>query len=209
MKVRILDPGFLNLTGVFGRFNFTDGVSDEISQADAEYLGCIVRVEVVGGDDEGKNPSVTQQMVDRRDMELKEVMTTNPVAEAEARKAAEKALKDKQLKESVKASIAANEEARQAKAAAEVVDPATLDYTYTKEDLGALVKKGGIAELRAFTESYGIKGTSVNKIITGMLELKEVYAKPAAAEVPEGAPAVPVAEEGEENDVVETTPVQE
>lgn len=207
MKVRILDPGFLGLTGVFGRFNFTDGISDELSQADAEYLGCVIRVEVVGGDDEGKNPSVTQQMVDKRDMEMKEVMTTSPKAEAEAREAAKKAKKEAELKAAVKASEEANDAARKAKAESEVIDSATLDYSYTKEDLAKLVSKGGIAELRAFTEQYGVKGTSVNKIVAGMLELKEVYAKPVAepaAAEQAGAPVVEEAKEGEDNDVVDT-----
>lgn len=206
MKVRILDPGFLGLTGVFGRFNFTDGISDELSQADAEYLGCVIRVEVVGGDDEGKNPSVTQQMVDKRDMEMKEVMTTSPKAEAEAREAAKKAKKEAEMKAAVKASEEANDAARKAKAESEVIDPATLDYSYTKEDLAKLVSKGGIAELRAFTEQYGVKGTSVNKIVAGMLELKEVYAKPVAEPAAEqaGAPVVEEAKEGEDNDVVDT-----
>lgn len=197
MKVRILDPGFLGYTGIFGRFNFTDGVSDELSQADAEYLGCVIRVEIVGGDQEGQNPSVTQQMVDRRELEMKEVMTTSPQAEQEAREAAERAQKQAKLLADVKAGLNKKAEEQKAKAEAGKIDPATLDYTYTKEDLSKLVSKGGIAELRAFAEPYGVKGTSVAKLVAAMLELKDVYDKPV---VETAAPEPTEAEEAEEGD---------
>lgn len=216
MKVRILDPGFIGFTGVFGRHTFTDGISNDISEADAEWLGACVAVEIVGGENDGKNPSVTQQMVDKRNMEMEGVMTTSPADEAAAREAAERAQKAQAAAEVLKK--IADKQAGKTGNGGEA--PKVLTYDYTKEDLAALVSKGGIAHLRAFTEQYGVKGTSVKKIVDAMLELKSQnapVAQPAAPTVEEakpgedndvvtteGAPVVPAAPEAGDDDVVDT-----
>lgn len=190
MKIRILAQGFEHYTGHFGTVAFEDGVSEEISGPDAQRMGSIMHVEVVGT---GENPSVTQMLVDTRNRNLEEIGETKTLAQLdEEAKAAARANKQS----ADKAESQPKHSAGQTEAPS--VDPATLDYSYTKEDLGALVAKQGIAGLRAFSEPYGIKGRSVRTIIEDMLALKDTFAKPKAAVIED---------EDDGMELVEETPV--
>lgn len=48
MKIRIKEPGYEKLTGPFGMVKFENGVSEDITQREADQIGASVRVEVVG-----------------------------------------------------------------------------------------------------------------------------------------------------------------
>lgn len=191
MKIRILDPGFANMTGLLGTVEFVDGVSvEEVSSAEAARLGTILSIEIVGT---GVNPSITQLMVDTHNKNLDELGLTQPgLLEPQP---------EAPVKELAPESPSVSAEDQHAAPA--------LSWSFTEEELDALVKKEGIAGLRAFSEQYGINGQSIAKIVKALLEAKAEQAPvkqvepEAEAPVAEEAPVVeeaPVAEE-----VVETT----
>ena len=61
--VTLKDPGFKNLTGMFGRHLFENGRSIEsLSDQDAALFGAIAAVTT----DDGHNPSITQKAIDTR-----------------------------------------------------------------------------------------------------------------------------------------------
>lgn len=164
MKVKILDAGFAGMTGWFGTVHFTDGVSDEISAAEAERLGCILNIETL----EGVNPSATQRLVDVRDRDMAEMGELGNLAKqgAEGEQTAQEAAPvEEPAQEPVVEKAAAVE----------------LDYSYTKEQLEKMADTQGIAGLRAFAEPYGVTGRSINVIISTMLALAE--SKAPAVEV--------------------------
>lgn len=201
MKVRLLDPGFKNFTGQFGFVDFVDGVSDDISRAEAERLGCILPVEEVGT---GRNPAITQSMVERHNQNLEEMGVARTVGRTVA------AISEQPTAPKPAAAKVEN-------TAEPVKVPVELKYDYTEEDLDALIKKEGIAGLRAFTEAYGVNGKSIPSIVKKMMELKaeknpvkQVEPEPVVvvepvAEVVEPvveAPAETVTEVVEDDDVV-------
>lgn len=157
MQVRLTDPGFAGFTGFMGTVKFVDGVSEHISAAEAERLGCIVAIE----DLEGHNPSATQRMVDTHKHNLEELVSRGQGV-----------------------SGASNHEVRKQKPAktaeqpidevAIVVDdsPAGLDFSFTREDLEALADKEGISGLRNFAGSYSVKGRAIIEIIDELMALK-------------------------------------
>lgn len=179
MKIRILAPGFENYTGYFGTIAFEDGVSEEVSGPDAQRMGSILHVEVVGT---GENPSVTQVMVDTRNRNLDDIGGT-PKTLAELDEEAKAA--------ALVAKVEARAQAKKTTTAPEgspVIDLTVLSYDYDKDTLRELVGKQGIAGLRSFSEPYGIKGRSVKDIVNDMLALKDSM-KPAPVEAP--APTEP------------------
>lgn len=195
MKIRILETGFTDYTGMFGSVEFVNGVSVDISQAEAQRFGSVMRVEVEGT---GVNPSVTQALVDDRNKNLVDVGgSTKTLAEldAEAKAAAKKAEANRKKQEAENGPKTGAEQ----NGGVPVDSPKDLDFSYTVEDLKELVGKQGIAGLRSFAEPYGIKGRAVKGIIDDLMELKQ-NSQPAApvAEAP-----VQQAGEGEENDVLE------
>lgn len=61
MKIKLIEPGWASLTGMFGVVEFVDGVSvHEVSQAEASRLASIVQIETL----DGVNPSPAQQILD-------------------------------------------------------------------------------------------------------------------------------------------------
>lgn len=183
MKIRILDPGFANLTGLLGTTEFVDGVSvDEVSRAEAERLGTILSIENA---DTGVNPSLTQHMVDTHNKNVEEL----GLKFANLRKAT-----------TTQPEVAENQPEvvpQGAPVQAPVQPPAALSYDYTIEQLDALVAKEGIAGLRAFADQYGINDKSIAGLVKKLMDEKAVFTKPAQKE--------PEPESDEENDVVEET----
>lgn len=150
MQVRILDPGFAGFTGFFGTIKFENGVSEHISGAEAERLGCIVAIE----DMEGHNPSATQRMVDTHKHNLDELLARG---------------------QGVSGASAVDQKPVNVAAVATKGQPsavAGLNYAFSREDLEDLADKEGIAGLRAFAGSYAIKGRAIAEIIDELLALK-------------------------------------
>lgn len=185
MKVRIIDSGFANFTGMFGSVEFVGGVSDDISKAEAERLGAILRIECA---DTGVNPSSTQRMVDVHNQNVSEILRREApmlaAKEAEAAAEAEKVAKVAKVANAIVKSQA--------------VVPVGLDYSYTEDDLDAIVKREGIAGLRGFSEKYGVNGRSIASMIKELMILAA-----------EHAPVATPVEETEPKDSVEETLTEE
>ena len=158
MQVRITDPGFANLTGLLGSVQFVDGVSENISNAEAERLGCIIKCETL----EGVNPSATQRMIDVKGRGVDDLVKAGKgVSGATQPNSAQAApVVEEKVEEKV--------EVEQP----QVAGPASLVFNFTQEQLEALADSQGIAGLRSFAEPYGIKGRAIAEIITELMALK-------------------------------------
>lgn len=160
MKVKILDKGFANYTGAFGTVSFVDGVSEEISNAEATQLGNILAVENV---ETKENPSITQQMAVRRDQSMAEISKRQtPIEPSGTPKqvfGVPNDAGDKILPLADKTQMR------------NIVQNG-LSYDYTEADLDALVQKEGIAGLRAFAEPYGVNGRSIAGMVKELMEQK-------------------------------------
>lgn len=168
MKIRITDPGFANLTGLFGTIEFVDGVSVEsVSRAEAARLATILRIEVEGT---GENPSTTQQMVDLHKKNLEEL----GIKEAGLRKVVPGEVQEGPEVVKQEAITAPNTSA--------AVIRSELSYDFTEDDLAAIADKQGIAGLRAFADKYSVNDKSVAGLIKKLLNLKAEHAKPAQEE---------------------------
>lgn len=196
MKLRILDAGFANMTGLLGTVEFVDGVSvEEVSSAEAARLGTILSIEVVGT---GANPSTTQLMVDTHNKNLDELGLTQP------------GLLEPQPEAPVKELAPESPSV----GASDPTATPVLSWSFTEEELDALVKKEGIAGLRAFSEQYGINGQSIAKIVKALLvaqaeqvPVKQVEPEAEAPVVTE--PEAPVVVEPVVETPVVETPVVE
>jgi len=190
MKIRILDKGFANLTGPFGTVEFVDGVSvDEVSAAEAARLGTILSVECV---DSGKNPSTTQLMVDIHAKNTEEL----GIKAAGLRKAT-----------TVQPQVADNQPESVPQASHETVKAVlegtpALKYDYDVEQLDALVKREGIAGLRAFASAYAVNGQSVATIIKKLMELKAENVKPEQEEPKKEEPTAEEVEEARKAEIL-------
>lgn len=164
MKIRILDPGFAGYNGLFGSVEFVDGLSEEISGAEAARLASFLHVET----EEGKNPSITQHMVETRDQNLADLgQAPEPVVPAPV--------------------VPVKPESGSAPAPESApVDKSTLSYEFTEEQIDELVKTQGIAGLRAFSDQYGVNGRSIAAIVKELFDLKALYNPPK-----QEAPVVP------------------
>lgn len=186
MKVRIIDSGFANFTGMFGSVEFVGGVSDDISKAEAERLGAILRIECA---DTGVNPSSTQRMVDVHNQNVSEILRREApmLAAKEAEAAAEAAAEAEKVAKVANAIVKS-----------QAVVTVCLDYSYTEDDLDAIVKREGIAGLRGFSEKYGVNGRSIASMIKELMILAA-----------EHAPVAQPVEETEPKDSVEETLTEE
>lgn len=157
MQIKITDPGFAGYTGAFGAVNFVDGVSEEVSAAEAQSLGNILRVEVLGT---GENPSITHKMAELRDKNMDEMgshrafASEGPVSVSTIPNDAGDKL------------FPVADKAEMRKAAA------GLDFSYSEDDLAELVKKEGIAGLRAFAEGYDVNDRSIAGMVKKLMDLK-------------------------------------
>lgn len=162
MQVKITDPGFAGFTGHFGSVYFEDGVSEHISNAEAERLGCIVKCETL----DGVNPSATQRMVDIQSKNLDELLAMG--------KGVDGADRNKAQNGEIKSSVAKPGEeppAAQTGTATPAGVKPSLDFT--REDLEALADKDGIAGLRNIGSQHGVKGRSITEIINELMVIKQ------------------------------------
>lgn len=163
MQVKITDPGFAGFTGHFGTVWFEDGVSEHISSAEAERLGCIVKCETL----EGQNPSATQRMVDIQQKNLDELLAEGKGVVGADRNAEQKPAQVEQpagdQADQVNQPVAKTEEATVATAGGKP--------TFTRKQLEELADKEGIAGLRNIGSQYGVKGRSIVEIIDELTAL--------------------------------------
>lgn len=169
MQVKITDPGFAGFTGHFGTVYFENGVSEHISSAEAERLGCIVRCE----DLDGVNPSATQRMVDIQHKNLDELMAAG--------------------KGNVGASRVTEQVPTGNQTVAKTTDQVSTpqgkqpSLNFTREQLEALADKEGIAGLRNIGSQHGVKGRSIAEIISELMAI-QAAANPVAQVEPVAAP---------------------
>ena len=138
---------------MMGSVYFENGVSEEISTAEAERLGCIFAIETL----EGLNPSSTQRLIDTNNFSYDEIVAVKsaPPAEQVEEKTEQVEEKTEQVEEKPKAPVGV---------------PA--DLSFSREDLEALADKEGIAGLRNIGSQFGIKGRSISEIIDELLALQ-------------------------------------
>lgn len=192
MKIRILDKGFAKLTGLFGTVEFVDGVSvEDVSAAEAARLGTILSIENA---DTGINPSTTQLMVDTHKKNMHELglVSANIVHSSELPK--------------VEVPVVVTPEAGEAPKTPEAqgsAGPVVLDWTFTVDDLDAIVKKEGVAGLRTFAEPYDVNDRSIAGLVQKLMEakalnapVKQVEPEPEVLFVP--AVEAPVVVEGDD-----------
>jgi hypothetical protein len=166
MKIRLVGNGYHAMNGLFGDVEFKDGVSlYPVSPAQARFFASITTVEnAEDGQELGDNAHFQSAL-------NMEAVTVNlpTLAELEA--------------QGTPAEVGQEEQKAQALPAG----------AYTKEQLEAIADKGGIAALRDIAEPLGIKGTSIGKIIMGVLA-KQAPAEPEVQTFPEGQPDVVTSE---------------
>lgn len=168
MKIRIVGNGYEAFTGMFGDVEFKDGVSVcPVSPSQARFFASITTVEnAEDGTELGDNARFQSAM-------NMEAQTFNLPTLAE-------------LQASCQCAEVGHDES----------EPQKAEVAHTKESLEAIADKGGIAELRKIAEPLGIKGTSIGKIIDGILCAQSAQA-PAAQSLPEGQPDVVTSEKAE------------
>jgi len=167
MQVKITDPGFAGFTGHFGTVYFENGVSEHISSAEAERLGCIVKCETL----DGQNPSATQRMVDIQHKNLDELLAQGKGVVGADRAAV-------QTPESNQ-TVAKTEDA-----GGETKPGVQPSLNFTREDLEALADKEGITGLRNIGSQHGVKGRSIADIIDELMAI-QAAAKPVVQAVAE------------------------
>lgn len=166
MQVKITDPGFAGFTGHFGTVWFENGVSEHISSAEAERLGCIVKCETL----DGMNPSATQRMVDIQNKNLDQLL-----AEGKGNVGADRSqIQTPEGKQTVAKTDQAN-----TTAASQAAPGAKPSLDFTRADLEALADKEGIAGLRNIGSQHGVKGRSIAEIIDELMQI-QATANPVA-----------------------------
>lgn len=161
MKIRLIDDGYRQFTGMFGSVEFKDGVSvGDVASSDARLLAAVVGVEVVGGD---IDLSASAEFQAAKDMPAS---TTNLPTVAELIERGEMTSDEPQTKPEPFAQAA-----------------------YTRDDLEKIADKSGIAGLRAIGDPLGVRANSIANLITAILKALDPP-KPEAAPLAEGQPEV-------------------
>lgn len=165
MKIRLIGNGYEAFTGHFGTVEFKDGVSvHDVSPADARFFASITSVEDA---ETGEDPGSNAQF--ERSFQLEARVETLPT-----------------LEELGMASAPA-EAPKQAEAQSDAA-------AYTAEQLEVIADKGGIAALREIGDKLDVRGTSIAKLIEGILKA-QAPAEPEAKTFPEGQSDVVTSEE--------------
>lgn len=148
MKVRITDKGYAGYTGHFGTVYFENGVSEEISSAEAERLGCFLAIET----EEGKNPSATQRLLDMQNHNAQELV---------------KEAKGEHVEPQAK--VQGGQADSQSESLSQTQVP---ELDFTREQLEALADREGMTGLRAFAQQFGVKGRSIPDVIDDLLAIQ-------------------------------------
>lgn len=141
MKIKLIEPGYENFNGNLGQIWFEGSVSvGHVSYAEANFLSTIMRIaDAETGNEVG--------------------MLLDQIAELDrpATSVTYKTLADIQA-----------EEAEGKGADSEVVAD-EFEHKYTVEELEAVADKSGIAGLREIADKFEVKGTSIAKLIEGII----------------------------------------
>lgn len=159
MKIRLLGKGYEVFTGAFGSVEFVNGVSvTHVSGVDARFYAALMPVENA---DDGIDPGANAQF--QASLNLEAVYTSLPtLAEIQARDA-----------EPVKVEVAAK---------------VAKSELLTLSSLEKIADADGIVGLREIGDPLGVKGTSITKLIDGILATQAPT--PAAATLAEVPSAV-------------------
>ncbi len=164
-RVKLIGNGRDDFTGVMGRFEFENGISEEISTKDCEHLGALVRCELVdsAGQTTGVNPSLTQRMVDERYKPAQVKSARQTVAQ----------MREEALQQTPEAE---GEEPQEAVAD----DSQGLTFDFTKEQLEVMADEGGLQQLREFAKPYEVRSTSIKGLIDGLVAKQQDHLKKTA-----------------------------
>ena len=155
--LRITEQGFDGYTGLLGEIHFKDGVSIEnVSRADSRRLASIMGIVEEGT---GRNPSEAQEMIETRDMTFEEV--------AEYRSVDPQPLAPKE------GEAFGFQTPGQEIPATDLEPVASLDYSFTQEDLEKIADEKGIEGLREFAAPYDVRGASIMAIIKSLMAFKK------------------------------------
>lgn len=167
MKIKFIAPDLAAFTGMYGAIEFKDGVSlTHVADHEVRLYGAITSIEVIGDD---FTPEKSYDEVKH----LAAVSTTLPTL-AEIRNRAALAVA-----------------AIMAPPAGQMPETAAPSVIYTKEQLEAIADKQGIAGVRGISDALNVRGTSISKLIAGILAA-QAQGKPAAEFIESPAQAVSV-----------------
>lgn len=148
--VRLIEPGFEKLTGLFGQYEFKDGVSvAELTDREAAVICGILRAETT----EGVNVSASAKMLNEGNIpavsvpEMKRGNSDEPEAAVES--------------DEVESDEVETEE---------VIEASDDDKDYTFDELAAIADSKGIDGIRNIAKPRGVKGRSINELIEGILK---------------------------------------
>lgn len=126
MKLKIVEKGFENYTGMFGVVEFKDGISlDHVNHVERQLLSSLIRVEELEGYEE---------------------VTAEKAPVQEVAEIQEEAVKEEP-----------------------VVAQDSGEALYSREQLEVIADTGGINALREIGERFGVKATSISKLISEIL----------------------------------------
>jgi len=172
MKVRIVSPGFVGFTGVWGQgISFTDGVSDEdLNRVQVNRIGGIISV-VDAETGEPQGPAAAIISANRQRMEVAEELTsaTDEAAVAEAQAALEA---DRLAAEEAARAEEAAKEAAALEAARLKAEEAAAKHgpvIYSRQELEAIAANDGISGLRTVATPLGVRGRSISELVNEIL----------------------------------------
>lgn len=154
IRIRIVEPGFEGYTGLIHRFNFTDGVSDELlHRVDIDRLSTALRFETVVEEDapEGVAPQpvgIAHRLTWDRDRQA-EVIEPSQVQTEEEKLTEEMVALEKAM--------------------AETAPP----KRYTDEELQRIADEKGMAGIRAIAEPLGLKDRRLVDLMAQIAEKQD------------------------------------
>lgn len=154
MKVKITKKGYEYFNGMFGHVEFKDGISvQEISQPDAERLGCIVPIVKWEGDKEGEAVSIAAT-VGKGASQRAEVKA--------ARLRADQLEVEKELEAEISDSAEVDAKVE--------VEQSTQERVYTIAELETVADKEGMPGLREIADPMGVKAKSIKELIDAIIK---------------------------------------
>lgn len=145
MKIKIIEPGYETFSGMFGTVPFENGVSiDHVSHVEINLLASLVKVVDADTGEETGNLATEAAMWDK----TADVIYYPTLADINAGRSTptiESPVQADQVKTKV----------------------------YSQKELEDIADKSGIAGLREIADPLGIKGTSIAKLIEGVLAAQD------------------------------------
>ena len=157
MKIKLIEPGYENFNGNLGPIWFEQSVSvDHVSYADVNFISTIMRI---ADAETGNEVGMLLDQLAGMDLPA-QTITFKTMAEIQAEEAA-------------------------AAAGEGVVVEVAPEQKYTVEQLEAIADKKGIAGLREIADQFDVKGTSIAKLIEGIISAQS----PSVVAIADGSDA--------------------